>query len=158
MTRARHAHKKILAELFPPSEPCACDLCRAFCARPGWWSVAEAGAAVRAGLAGRMMLEMAPGAAFGVLSPAFRGNEGAFARQEFAPAGCGFLSDGACELHGSGLMPLECRFCHHERAGQGSACHAALETDWNTADGQALVVEWSRLTGFLERIKSGGLG
>ncbi len=158
MTRARYAHKKTLADLFPPSEPCACDQCRSFCERPGWWSVEGAEAAVQAGLAGRMMLEMAPGAAFGVLSPAFKGNEGTFARQEFASNKCGFLKNSLCELHGSGLQPLECGFCHHERPGQGQLCHAALEEDWHTARGQALVVEWGRLTGFIERIKAGGLG
>ncbi|MHC1781295.1 MAG: hypothetical protein AB9891_00805 [Anaerolineaceae bacterium] len=159
MTRSRHARKTAgLAEKYPPSEPCACAACLSFCSRPGWWSVQEAGAALKAGLAGRMMLEMAPGAAFGVLSPAFRGNEGAFARQDFTPNGCGFLKDGLCELHGSDLQPLECRFCHHERPGQGQRCHTSLEQDWATPAGQALVVEWARLTGFLDRLKAGGLG
>lgn len=158
MTRARHSHKKTLPELFPPSEPCSCEQCRQFCARPGWWTVEEAAAAIRGGLAGRMMLEMAPGAEFGVLSPAFKGNEIAFSRQEFAAGGCGFLKDSLCELHGSGLQPLECRFCHHSRPGQGLQCHAALEADWKTPAGQSLVVEWSRLTGFIDRLKGGGLG
>lgn len=104
------------------------------------------------------MLEMAPGEGYGVLSPAFRGNEGAFARQEFAGEGCSFKKGNLCELHDSGLQPLECRFCHHDRLGEGIACHNALEADWKTTAGQSLVVEWSRITGFLDRLKAGGLG
>lgn len=118
----------------------------------------EAAAAVEAGYAGRMMLEMSPQRTFGVLSPAFKGNEGAFSRQEYAQQGCNFLIDGLCELHGTGLQPLECRFCHHDRQGEGAFCHADLEKDWSTPAGQSLVVKWARQTGFLERLKEGGLG
>jgi hypothetical protein len=98
-----------------------------------------------------MMLEMAPGS-FGVLSPAFRGNELAFAKQLFADQGCTFLKDGLCELHATGLQPLECRFCHHDRVGQGPLCHASIEHDWNTPAGVALVVKWSKQTGFWEQV------
>ena len=34
--------KRSLEEKYPPSEPCACEICRAYCARPGWWTVEEA--------------------------------------------------------------------------------------------------------------------
>lgn len=67
------------------------------------------------------MLEIAPELTFGVLSPAFRGCEGGIALQQYAQNGCCFLSDSLCELHGTGFMPLECRFCHHLRAGLGGA-------------------------------------
>lgn len=158
MSRTHSKHKKTLAEKFSPSEPCACAVCLSFCSRPGWWSVTEAVAAIESGFANRMMLEMSPQRTYGVLSPAFKGNEGAFSRQEYAERGCTFLMDGRCELHGTGLQPLECRFCHHDRQGQGALCHADLEKDWATADGQSLVVKWSRLTGFLDRLKEGRLG
>lgn len=64
---------------YPPSEPCGCDVCRAYCARPGWWTVEQAERAFTAGLGCRMMLEIAPDWSFGVLSPAFRGCERRFA-------------------------------------------------------------------------------
>lgn len=148
----RHTHPaKPLAERFPPSEPCSCAVCVGYCARPGWWTVAEAEAAIRAGYAERMMVEMPPDRSFQVLAPAFRGCEGLFAAQEFSQRGCTFFSNGLCELHSSGLMPLECRFCHHERAGRGVECHAALERDWNTEEGQALVARWQRITGFWKK-------
>ena len=135
-----------LATRYPPSEPCGCEVCRSYCRRPGWWTVEECARAIKAGLARRMMLEISPERSFGVLAPAFRGNEGAFALQEFANRGCGFLVEERCELHGSGLQPLECRFCHHDRVGQGPRCHADIERDWNTPQGQALVEQWGRLT------------
>jgi hypothetical protein len=143
---------KSLNQKYPPSSPCTCEICRGFCARPGWWTVAEATKIIQTGYAGRMMLEIAPDRSFGVLAPAFKGCEAQFAQQRYAGRGCTFLQDDLCELFGTGLQPLECRFCHHDRPGQGPHCHADLEKDWYTPDGASLVVQWSKLTGFWERI------
>ena len=131
-----------LEEQFPPSAPCSCYVCRSFCKRPGWWTVQEAARALAAGYGGRMMLELSPDRTFGVLSPAFSGCEGLFAFQEYAQNGCCFFQNGLCTLYSTDLEPLECRFCHHERMGEGHLCHAALERDWNTPEGQALVKQW----------------
>jgi hypothetical protein len=137
-------HKK-----YPPSPPCTCDICRAYCARPGWWTVSEAARVIEAGYGERLMLEVSPERSFGVLSPAFKGNEGYFALHTFATTGCTFYHNGLCELHGTGLAPLECRFCHHERLGRGTRCHADLEKDWNSSAGQALVLKWAFLHGLV---------
>lgn len=135
---------KTLSERYPPSAPCQCDICRGYCQRPGWWTVEEARRAMAAGYAFRMMLELSPDHSFGVLSPAFHGCEQSVALQAFSKNGCTFLRKGLCVLHGSGLEPLECRFCHHLRQGQGQKCHSDLEKDWRTPAGQALVKEWLR--------------
>lgn len=95
-----------------------------------------------------MMLEMSSGKAFGVLAPAFKGCEVAFATERFASRGCTFLKDELCELHCTGFEPLECLFCHHDRAGMGLRCHTGIAREWNTAAGRALVVRWSNLTNF----------
>src|SRR5512135_674660 len=102
--------KRILSleEKYPDSEPCSCEICTAYCMRPGWWTVEEASEAIKAGYAKRMMLEMAPEMTFAVLSPAFKGNEVNFALNTFSKNGCNFLKDNLCELHGTGLQPLEC--------------------------------------------------
>jgi hypothetical protein len=131
-----------LAERYPPSEPCSCDICRGYCKRPGWWTVEEASKAMEAGYGSRMMLEMSPELTFGVLSPAFKGCERYFALQEYSGNGCNFLRNGLCELHATGFEPLECRFCHHLRKGFGQKCHADIEKDWQTPAGQALVQKW----------------
>lgn len=138
-----------LSERFPPSSPCGCDVCLAYCRRPGWWTVREAERAIEAGHARRMMLELSPDRTLGVLSPAFRGNEATFAYNEFSSHGCTFLNDGKCELHGTRFQPLECRFCHHDRRGEGPRCHRALEKDWNSPAGRALVARWASLVGLL---------
>ncbi len=143
--------KRTLAEKYPPSEPCSCDICLGYCRRPGWWTVEEAGRALDHGHGSRMMLEMSPDKSFGVLSPAFKGCEVHFALESFSDQGCTFLSESRCELHGTGLQPLECRFCHHSRTGLGPKCHADIEKNWNTPAGRALVVRWSRGTGFMTR-------
>jgi len=145
------SRKKSLAVKYPPSEPCACEICLGYCQRPGWWTVEEAGRAMDAGYSTRMMLEMAPDNTFGVLSPAFAGCEMAFATNEHASRGCNFLKDNLCELYGTGHQPLECRFCHHARRGEGPRCHADLEKDWNTPAGQTLVIDWIKQVGFWEQ-------
>jgi hypothetical protein len=121
VSQAKTRHERSLAAKYPPSEPCACAVCLAYCMRPGWWTVREAAAAYDAEYARRMMLEPSPERTFGVLSPAFRGCEGTFALQQYATRGCAFLRDGRCELHGSGFQPMECRFCHHDRPGRRPA-------------------------------------
>ncbi|MHC1771249.1 MAG: hypothetical protein AB9907_05830 [Flexilinea sp.] len=142
MNRKENKRRLSLIYRFPPSEPCSCEICKAFCRRPGWWSVEEAKKAINAGYGNRMMLEMSPDFSFGVLSPAFRGCEQNFALQEYSRFGCNFLLNGLCELHDTEFAPLECRFCHHSRKGLGLECHAALERDWKTPAGQALVKVW----------------
>ena len=146
---------RTLREKYPPSPPCSCDICRAYCARPGWWTVDEAVKALEAGYGPRMMLELPPDFAFGVLAPAFIGCEQNFALQEFSHLGCNFLCNGLCELHGTGLQPLECRFCHHARKGLGQKCHADIEKDWRTPKGQALVAKWLKEYGI--KIRSAAL-
>jgi hypothetical protein len=144
-------HKQSLLTKYPPSEPCSCDICLGYCLRPGWWTVAQAARAIDAGYAARMMLEMSPDLSFGVLSPAFAGCEMAFATNEHTSHGCNFLKDNLCELYGTGHQPLECRFCHHTRRGEGPRCHVDLEKDWNTPAGQTLVINWIKQVGFWER-------
>lgn len=145
--------KRSLEEKYPPSEPCSCSICLSYCRRPGWWTVDGARGAIEAGYANRMMLEMSPDRSFGVLSPAFIGCEMDFAASQYAAGGCTFLKDQRCELHGSGWMPLECRFCHHDRPGMGPRCHADIAKDWNSAAGRDLVVRWSNITNFWARMK-----
>ncbi len=152
MTRLRPSQRKSLEQRFPPSPECQCAVCVGYCARPGWWTVAQAADALEAGYGARMMLEIAPEGTFGVLSPAFRGCEGGFALQEFAHAGCTFLVDGLCQLHAAGHVPLECRYCHHERPGMGVVCHAGLEKDWRSLAGVHLVERWSRARGLWQTV------
>ncbi len=137
---------------FPPSAPCSCPVCTGYCARPGWWTVEEAERAIATGLAFRMMLEFSPERTFSVLSPAFKGCEANFSLDLYSRNGCTFLQENLCELHGSGHQPLECRHCHHADPSAGPRCHAAIERDWNTPAGQALVAKWGAFTGLWERM------
>lgn len=143
MTRAARRKRASLALRFPPSDPCSCETCRSYCERPGWWTVEEAARALEAGLGPRMTLEWYPGHGVGVLAPAVSGLEGWIAVAVPAGRSCTFLADGLCALHGTGLVPLECRFCHHDRPGRGRECHAALAEDWRTPAGRRLTELWS---------------
>jgi len=147
MARRKLKHTKSLAQKYPASEPCTCDVCLGYCARPGWWTVEQAERALDAGYGERMMLEIAPELTFGVLSPAFKGCEKSVATNQFARNGCTFLKNDRCELFGTGQQPLECRFCYHDRRGLGMKCHADLEKDWKTVAGQTLIDRWIKQTG-----------
>jgi len=127
---------------YPPSEPCSCEICRSYCVRPGWWTVEQAKKVINSGYSKRMMIEVSPEGDFGVLSPAFKGCEGGIALQKFSKNGCNFYTDGLCELHTTGLIPLECSFCHHDRIGLGLKCHLDLEKDWKREVGKQLVYKW----------------
>ena len=157
MSRGKAKRERSLALKYPPSEPCGCETCLRYCLRPGWWTVSEAEAALRAGHGDRMMLEVSPERTFGVLAPAFKGCERSFGLHRFADRGCNFLKDNRCELHGTGFQPLECRFCHHDRPGLGPQCHADLENDWRTPTGRALVARWARVSGLRAGLKRYGL-
>lgn len=148
---------RALALQFPPSEPCACEICRRYCLRPGWWTVEEASAAIQAGYGDRMMLEMAPERTFGVLSPAFKGCEHNFALNDCADQGCTFLENDRCQLHPTNFLPLECRYCCHDRPGLGPQCHAALENDWHSPEGRSLVRRWSKAAGIRDELQRLGL-
>jgi hypothetical protein len=153
MPRTRFTRPKTLAKKYPPSAACSCAVCLGYCARPGWWTVEEAALALEAGLGPRMMLEIPPEQTFGVLSPAFIGCEGGLANNLAARNGCTFLKHQRCELHGRRYQPLECRYCHHDRPGLGPQCHADLEINWHTPQGQALIQQWGEQTGFWARMQ-----
>ena len=138
--------KKIdLSIKYPLSEPCGCEICKGYCLRPGWWTVGQAKKVVESIYCARMMVEVSPERDFGVLSPAFKGCEGGIALQAFSGNGCNFYAGGLCELHPTGLLPLECGFCHHDRVGLGLKCHADLEKDWKREVGSQLVGKWLKL-------------
>lgn len=82
------------------------------------------------------------------MSPAFRGCESNFSLQEYALNGCTFLNNGACEIHNTGYLPLECAFCHHSRPGEGPRCHDYLEEQWNSKEGRHLVRKWMKKVRF----------
>lgn len=143
----KRTKRKSLSDKYHSSEPCNCDICLAYCQRPGWWAVEEAAKAIRYGYANRMMLEISPERTFGVLSPAFKGCEGKLALNKYANNGCNFLMNNLCEIYTTGLLPLECRFCHHERAGLGQKCHLDIEKEWKTEIGKAQVSKWAKQFG-----------
>ena len=151
MNHIRITEKKSLQERYPPSESCSCKICSHFCNRPGWWTVEEANKAMNSGFANRMMLEVSDNLKFGVLSPAFKGNEGEYALQIFANRSCTFHKNGFCEIYFTDLMPLECRFCHHSRLGLGLKCHLEIEKEWNSEKAKRVIIKWGNLIGFWQR-------
>ena len=92
-----------------------------------------------------MMLEISPEMTFAVLSPAFYGNERKIAQNIYSKNGCNFYKNSLCELHNTDIFPFECNFCHHDRVGLGLKCHADLENDWFTTEGQSIARKWCNI-------------
>ncbi len=103
-----------------------------------------------------MMMEISPDFKFAVLSPAFYGCEGFIATAEGSENGCNFLKKGLCELHDTDILPLECSFCHHERAGEGILCHNEISKQWHTLEAQKLVARWQKIVNFEEKLENFG--
>lgn len=133
---------KLFYQRYPPSTACSCGTCLSFCQRPGWWLVSEAREAIKNGYANRMMLEISFPDSLAILAPAFKGNEGFYATQEFSTRGCTFLEDGRCQLFQKSFRPIECRYCHHDRKGLGTKCHNEIANDWDSNKGRRLIRQW----------------
>jgi Fe-S-cluster containining protein len=106
-------------------DSCTCEKCVGACEHnPGWMTPQEARAAIRAGLANRLMRDwLEPSDELGnetrvwVLAPASIGCEGEDAPEMpfmafymgWSKGRCTFLKNGRCEIHDSGFKPIHCR-------------------------------------------------
>lgn len=130
---------------------CACEDCVQMCVEtPCWGTPAEAQALIQAGYGGRLMLDRWVGGIvtdvdqIDILGPAIVGREG-----KPAPSRrwgrCTFLTkEGRCELHGSGLKPIEGRLAHHD--GTPDEVHEAVAATWENPEAVALVAAWIEVT------------
>lgn len=138
-----------------------CPRCVRMCEeRPGWPTVAEAGALMEKGYGGRLMLDWwvmlsVPDDVY-VLSPAIVDREGRYAPEGIPDGRCTFLTrDGLCELHEAG-KPLECAVadCRLEDTkrdrGAVNRMKARIVGDWSSEAGRALVARWKREVGLAE--------
>ena len=153
----------------PQDAECSCKMCVSLCHRaPGWFAPDEAREAIKAGLAGRLMLDYwikVPDDVY-VLAPAAKGCEKdrapnteelfggmSFVESMFAnpkKGTCTFLRDGRCDIHASGMKPLQCR------SAMGCKGTGLDNTDmgklWDNPEAQALVFEWMALVGLSEDV------
>jgi Fe-S-cluster containining protein len=140
---------------------CRCAQCRAACNHaPGWMTMEEAEAAIKAGLAKKLMVdwwETHPEHIM-LLCPAAVGREGKRActldelggavEVVFGGKGkgrCTFFKDNKCELHTSGFKPEECRLtfaCAPDRYGYDERKKLAMS--WDSARGKAVVKRWAK--------------
>lgn len=132
--------------------PCSCPECTYMCKRPCWPTVSEARALIRAGYGPRLMLDAQcheNGTNTWVLCPANKGHEGRI--RPWYPVtyeGCTFLDGGKCELHNTGLKPLEGRAARHDIKYNGRELGRVFGCSWNTKVGRALVESWKRDVGY----------
>lgn len=130
----------------------------------------EARAAIKAGLAGKLMLEYWTGLdPIFVLAPAAVGYEGRrapntdelfgdrpaletfFMRRKPGTGTCVMLENDRCKIHDSGFKPTECRVSN------GCAAHfnhrREIKELWDNADAQSLVSEWMEMVGLDAAVK-----
>ena len=147
---------------------CSCTQCVECCEHyPGWMTIAEAEAALAAGMAGRLMLDwFEPDSKLKneeriyVLCPAGRGYEGRAAPStddlfsggflsailgDSTPMPCTFLENGLCSIHESGFKPLMCRATMGCGEDDQTITKHAMVPEWDSARGKAVIAKWREI-------------
>jgi len=92
---------------------CSCEKCSKMCHAPCCGTPDDMQKLIDAGYGERLMYDDLPGGEY-MIKPALKGFEGEGAPWEVASkAGCTFWKDGKCELHESGLKPLQGKLALH---------------------------------------------
>lgn len=142
-------------------QACDCDRCRQLCTRnPGWFTPAEARAAIDEGYADRMMRDwLEPCEEVGntmriyVLAPAAYGYEGGDAREmsffdfDFHKGWCVLQHNGLCEIHDTMFKPIQCRTAFGcDRDSDAFVDNYDVARLWDTDEGRDVVAAWEART------------
>lgn len=127
---------------------CSCDTCKSMCSRPCWPTPEEAERLIDAGFASKLMLDYWVGDAedggdIDLLCPANPGSEGRRADTFDIRRGCIFHVEGLCQLHDSGLKPIEGKMARCKDSPSG--IHFAIAKTWDTPKGKQVIARWNTL-------------
>jgi len=135
-----------------PSE-CNCTKCQQMCHAPCCGSVDDFEKLIDGGYANRLMFDDLPSSSDGgdILKPALKGYEGKQAPWETASIkGCTFWKKGKCELHKSGLKPIQGKIATHEDMDEEyfEKFAETSKIDWESDRGLALIERWKKLVNY----------
>jgi len=104
-----------------------------------------------AGFASRLMFDDWP---FGadMLKPAMKGSEGERAPWEVkTEEGCTFWKDGKCELHQSGLKPIQGKLAHHANTrAQIGEIEGLIRSSWDSDEATEVIERWKKEVNYEE--------
>ena len=129
---------------------CSCNTCKGMCMRPCWPTPAEAQKLIKAGHGARLMMDWWEGGGpngsnIEILAPASSGYEGGTAPYSANSSACNFQNaEGLCELHDSGLKPVEGRFASCKPGVTPPGLHKEVAMSWNNEMAQAAVTAWRK--------------
>ncbi len=134
---------------------CSCSKCKSMCHAPCCGSVEDFEKIIEAGYADRLMFDDLPSVCDGgdIIKPALKGHEGKQAPWETkSELGCTFWKYGKCELHKSGLKPIQGKQAthtdQHVAADKAQAFSEISKADWESPRGMALIEKWKKLVNY----------
>lgn len=133
---------------------CDCEKCSLMCRCPCCGSVEDFEKIIAAGYADRLMFDDLPSScdAGPILKPALKGHEGKGAPWGTgSERGCTFWKEGKCELHESGLKPIQGKIAHHDNERYYyDELAEIMKEDWGSMRGMALIEKWKDLVNFID--------
>jgi hypothetical protein len=138
-----------------PSE-CDCKKCQTMCHAPCCGSVEDFEKLIEAGFADRLMFDDLPSICDGgdILKPALKGHEGRQAPWGVSSLrGCTFWDCGKCQLHESGLKPIQGKMARHDNndaVSDADKFSHISKADWESPRGLALIAKWKELVNYEE--------
>ncbi len=133
---------------------CDCEKCSLMCRSPCCGSVEDMEKLIDAGYADRLMFDDLPSMndCGDFLKPALKGYEGKQSPfQTGSEEGCTFWKEGKCELHISGLKPIQGKIAHHDRQTWYYDDYAAIsKEDWESERGLAVIERWKKIVNYKE--------
>lgn len=128
-----------------PSE-CSCDKCSRMCHSTCCGAIEDIKKLMDAGFANRLSFDNWPNN-IKMVGPALKGYEGKESPWSTATIeGCTFWKDGLCELHDTGLKPIQGKLSLHGMSDDENNEIAKMITDsWNTEEANAVIEEWKKL-------------
>lgn len=127
-----------------PSE-CDCLKCSTMCQGPCCGTPKEMKELITRGFGSRLMFDDLPGGS-DLLKPALKGYEGKKAPwQTASKEGCTFWINGKCELHSSGLKPIQGKLAHHTLTDDDDMkIGNFIKQSWETKEAEEVINIWKK--------------
>jgi hypothetical protein len=132
---------------------CACEKCSRMCHAPCCGTPEDIDKLIDKGFANRLSFDDLPDVSgIDMIKPALKGYEGGRAPWEVSSvSGCTFWKNGLCELHESGLKPIQGKLVIH---GMPDEDHKQIQDmlvkSWKTKKAEQVIEKWKKAVNYQE--------
>jgi len=126
---------------------CDCERCSSMCHAPCCGTPDDMEKLIEAGYGERLMYDDWPGGPF-IIKPALKGYEGEGAPWgTFSMQGCTFWKNGKCELHESGLKPIQGKLAYHGHTEiEQNEIEEFIKESWDDQkNAKKVIKQWKKL-------------